>query len=209
MASTISILFLLLTIVTISIVCFSLHFGISPMPSNRKVKRALLTYLPDDQKGKIYELGSGWGGVAFLLARRYPNCQIVAFEGSWVPYFCAKLLHRFYCFPNLTFRRKNFFDHSLDDATGVFCYLYPGAMEKLKVKFEEELHPGTWVLSNTFAIPGWSPEKAVELKDIYRSKLYHYFLATAAIASPAKNQPITMSKSSTKTKPNENPHQFQ
>ena len=185
------------------------------MPSNRKVKRALLSHLPAVQEGKIYELGSGWGGVAFLLARRYPNCQIVAFEGSWIPYFCAKLLHRFYCFPNLTFLRRNFFDHPLDDATGLFCYLYSGAMKKLKVKFEEELHPGTWVISNTFAVPGWSPERAVALKDFYRSELYVYFfvregvLATAAIASPAKNQPITMSKSSTKTKPNEKPHQFQ
>ncbi len=179
------------------------------MPSNRKVKRALLAHLPADQEGKIYELGSGWGGVAFLLAQRYPNCQIIAFEGSFVPYFCAKLLHQFYHYPNLTFLRKNFFDHSFEEASGIFCYLYPGAMERLKVKFEEELHPRTWVVSNTFAVPGWSPERAVSLKDFYRSKLYLYSLATAAITSPARNQAITMSKSSTKTNPNEKPHQFQ
>ncbi len=167
------------------------------MPSNRKVKKALKSYLPAETKGTIYELGSGWGGVAFLLARLYPNCSIVAIEGSPIPYLFAKLLG--WRYSNLTIRRGDFFDCSLWDATGIYCYLYPGGMKKLQEKFKEELHPDAWVVSNTFSLPGWSPEAVYQVNDLYRSNLYLYRLATAAIASPPKNHAITESAIPTTT----------
>ncbi|NGX42362.1 MAG: hypothetical protein K940chlam7_00642 [Chlamydiae bacterium] len=157
-----------------SIVIWSIRNGISPMPTSRKAKKSLLFLLPRDLKGKVYELGSGWGTLAFLLAKALTKCQIIGYELSTFPYFISKLRQWPQRLPNLTLVRGDFFSIPLDDASLIVCYLYPGAMRRLKSKFEKELKPGTWVISNTFAIPGWEPMRIEETGDIYRSKIYLY-----------------------------------
>jgi len=47
-------------------------------------------------------------------------------------------------------------------------------MKRLKKKFQEELKPGAFVVTNTFAIPGWIPEKIIEVDDLWRSRVYLY-----------------------------------
>ncbi len=56
----------------------------------------------------------------------------------------------------------------------VVCYLYPGAMRKLKDKFEQELAPGTLVVSNTFSISGWKPINVIDTHDLYNTHIYLY-----------------------------------
>ena len=63
---------------------------------------------------------------------------------------------------------------SITSASVVICYLYPGAMRRLKGKFEKELSKGAIVVSNTFAIPGWRPMRVIEADDLYRTPLYVY-----------------------------------
>jgi hypothetical protein len=81
---------------------------------------------------------------------------------------------------NLRFVRRNFSAVPLHEAGLVLCYLYPEAMKKLKLKFENELRAGTVVVSNTFAVPLWKPQRVVELRDMYRSKIYLYVTGNAA-----------------------------
>lgn len=144
--------------------------GISPMPTAPKTKRRLLQALPDEFEGKIVELGSGWATLAAPLANKYPRARVVGYETSPIPYYFSKL-HRA---PNLSFERRDFFDVPLSDAGMVICYLYPAAMKRLKDKFANELLPGTVVVSHTFAVPGWVPEKTVQVKDLYNTVIYFY-----------------------------------
>jgi hypothetical protein len=169
-------LFILLIVgigIAASIIQWSLRNQISPMPSSPKVKKSLFSQLPH-VKGKVYELGSGWGTLAFPLARHCPSSQVVGLETSTIPYTFCRLWLSVAKTPNLHFEKKDFFDVPLNDAALVVCYLYPEAMKRLKDKFEKELQPGTWVVSNTFAIPGWPPVKIVEVDDIYFTKIYVY-----------------------------------
>ena len=76
--------------------------------------------------------------------------------------------------PNGRLQRRDFFSMDLADAGLVVCYLYPGAMEKLKVKFERELKPGCWVITHTFAVPGWKAEAVYPVDDLYRTQIYVY-----------------------------------
>lgn len=158
----------------LSIVFWSLKNGIVPMPSSFKAKSCLLKTLPKITEGKIYELGSGWGTLAFPISNKYPDSQVIGYETSTIPYAISCGLKRVYPSPNLTFIKKDFFKISLDDAALIVCYLYPEAMRVLKTKFEDELKPGTWIISNTFAIPGWAAEQIFEVNDIYRTKIYLY-----------------------------------
>jgi hypothetical protein len=165
---------LLLVLITLSIVYDTLRYGISPMPSSRKAKRALLDALPDSVTGTIYELGSGWGTLAFPLAKKYPQAKVIGYEKGLIPYLFSKGRQLFTRQENLVIYWKNFFDIPLNDASLVVCYLYPEAMRKLKIKFEKELKPKTWVASNTFAIPGWKAKKEIAIHDFFRGKLYIY-----------------------------------
>lgn len=144
------------------------------MPTSPKQQRVLLDSLPPDLHGKVIDLGSGWGTLAIGLAKRFPSCQITGYESSPVPHYVSEVLLLLLRYPNLKFVRKDIYELSVGDAVAVTCYLYPVAMTKLKSKLETELRPGTIVITNTFAVPDWKPEKIAEVADIYRSKIYFY-----------------------------------
>lgn len=143
------------------------------MPTSRKVRKALFSLLPDECEN-IFELGSGWGNLIFPLAKNFPASRIHAFEGSPLPWFFSIAVQKILLFPNLTIRRKNFFTISLKEADLVVCYLYPGAMRRLKEKFQEELKPGSFVVTNTFAVPGWIPDKILQTNDLWGTCIYLY-----------------------------------
>ncbi len=155
-----------------SLVFYTLKNGISPMPTSEKVKRALFELLPEKLEGKkIVDLGSGWGSLIFLLARKYQNSQVIGYENSTVPFLFSLALN-FYS--NLHVKKKDFFTINLQDVDFVCCYLFPKSMEHLKEKFLLELKPGAIILTHTFSILGWKPKKMLEVDDLYKSKIYLY-----------------------------------
>ncbi len=160
--------------VLISIVWFTLKNGISPMPTSSKVKKAFLDTLPKTINGDILELGAGWGTLAFALAKRYPNCTVKAYENSWFPYFICKIRQLISPLPNLKFKCQNFFKISFGQSGLVVCYLYPGAMKKLRDKFDQELDQQTLIATHTFSIIGWSPIFSYRVNDLYGTLIYHY-----------------------------------
>lgn len=135
------------------------------MPSSRKAQQAIGDLLPEVD-GPVYELGSGWGNLLGVLER---YSDVTAFELSPVPFAVAWL----FAPKHVRVLRKDFFEEDLSKAKLVVCYLYPGAMARLKDKFDKELHD-CWVISNTFAVPGWTPEQVVVLDDWYKTKVYLY-----------------------------------
>lgn len=171
-------LIFLMTGIASSLVVWSIRNGISPMPTSAKVKFCLYNLLPNHLNGTIYDLGSGWGTLVIPLAGRYPDCPVIGFETSPLPYWMSVLRLKFFktCshLSNVQFVKSDFFSANLEDASLIVCYLYPGAMKKLKSKFEAELKPGTWVISNTFAVPGWKEERVLGAADLYHTKIYLY-----------------------------------
>jgi hypothetical protein len=166
-------LFLLLAIIT-SIVVDSIRYGISPTPSSQLAKEQILSSIPKETSGTIYELGSGWGTLAFPLAKAFSQCQVVAYEISLLPWMLSKIRGLFFWQSNLHIYREDFFSVPLKQASVVICYLYPGAMEKLKDKFDRELPEGAFVISHTFAIPHWIPVRVHKLNDLYHTPIYVY-----------------------------------
>lgn len=160
--------------VVVSIVVWTVRNGISPMPTSPMAMRCLLQAFPEGVEGKIVEMGSGWGTLLFPLAREFPRCRIIGYESSPVPYFFSKVRHYLFPLKNIEIHRRDFFKEPLGDADLVVCYLYPGAMERLKGKFEKELKTDAWVMSNTFAVPGWEPLRTVLVNDLFNTKIYIY-----------------------------------
>lgn len=153
---------------------YTVTTGIPPVPTSARVRAVMLRVLPPRIEGTIFELGSGWGTLAFPLARRYPECRVMAYEVSPLPWLVSRLRLALSPLPNLVLNRANFDTAPLGEASLVVCYLFPGAMAKLKTRFGNELATGTMVLSNTFAVPGWQPAVELAADDLYGSKVYLY-----------------------------------
>lgn len=169
-------LFLFLAWVVGSIVIWTIINGISPMPSAPAASKTMFSnfsYL-NLIDGVIYDLGAGWGSLIFPLAKEYPDHKVIGYENSPIPFLFCLFRYTVFAGRNLSIYRKNFYNVSLHDAALVVCYLYPGAMVKLKDKFEKELRPGSYVVSNTFGIPGWTPYDVWIVNDIYQTKIYVY-----------------------------------
>ena len=153
--------------------------GISPVSSTFKSRREIIKNVSPDQKGFIYELGAGWGALAFPLARRCPESEVVAYELSPVPWIFLKLRAFLFGPQNLKIFRRNFLKDNLSKASLVVCYLYPGAMTKLSSKLAIELKPSAKVISNTFEIPAWTPTVVQSLEDVMCPEIFHYKMESA------------------------------
>ena len=158
---------LIFLLILFSIVYYTLILGISPMPTSTKVKKALLDHLPPNITGNIYELGSGWGHIAYLLAKKYPSAKVIAFELSPVPYLFSKIYTLFQ--PNITICRLNFLKTNMLNPSLVYCYLFPGGMKKLA-----KLPLTTTLVSNTFRLPNVTPHKVITVDDLHRTQVYFY-----------------------------------
>lgn len=144
------------------------------MPTNSKARCHIEELIPSHLEGKIYELGCGWGELAYHIAKKHPEATVHALEVSPFPWLWAYMRFQMSPLPNLRLFWEDIFRVSVNDANVIVCYLYPGAMERLKKKFEKELSPGTLIISNSFAIPGWEPTEVVRVNDLYRTKIYVY-----------------------------------
>lgn len=152
--------------------------GSSPVPTSGKVRDTIIQVLPErlpgSSGGVIYDLGSGWGGMAFALAKKYPDHQVMGLEVSPLPWCVARLHLLVHPHHNLKFQIADYNRRNLSDASLVLCYLLPEPMLKLRPKLEAELVPGALVVSNTFAFREWHALDDKMADDIYNSHVFLY-----------------------------------
>ena len=157
---------------------YSMITGISPVSSTFKSRKKIIAAISPKQKGYIYELGAGWGALAFPIARRCPESKVFAYELSPVPWIFLKLRAFLFGPQNLKIVRRNFFKDDMSKASLVVCYLYPGAMKKLSSKLLMELKPCAKVISNTFEIPIWTLVAIQSLEDVMCPQVFYYEMSS-------------------------------
>ncbi len=171
-------LLVLTILMSVSIVWYTLILGISPMPSTKPARQAMLQLSVDTGSGPIYELGSGWGHLLIPLARQYPTRKIIGYELSLLPWLVTLILKRVLGLNNIQVRRQNFLKADLTNASVILCYLFPEGMEKLQSKLQLRLKSGSleYLISNNFSLPLYKPVKIITLNDLYQSPVYLYKL---------------------------------
>ena len=136
----------------------------------------MLALIPQSVTGPVYELGSGWGQLALAAAKQLKNVRVIGYESSLVPWAASLILGVFSRKSQVEFRWADFRKRDLSDAQLVICYLYPGGMSHLAERLQKELKPGSVIISNTFRLPGWEPEKVIELDDMHKTQIYRYII---------------------------------
>lgn len=150
--------------------------GMAPMPSSHRSRDIILNMIKDinPKKGRIYELGAGYGTLAIAIAKQFPHMEIVAVELSPVIYFCLWFRKKLNRLGNLTLRRKNIFSIPLHDASIVICYLFPKAMRRLNEEQFQNLPKGSVIISNSFSLSMRNAEQVVESNDLLKSDIMLY-----------------------------------
>ena len=117
-----------------------------------------LAELKDDDV--VVDLGSGNGLIPLTAARR--NARLTG-RGVDID---AKLVKesndqakREGLADRVSFQQQNAFDADLRDATVVTMWLFPELMRLLRPVILERARPGTRILTSTWALGGWQPDK--------------------------------------------------
>jgi predicted RNA methylase len=115
----------------------------------------------------VYELGSGDGEFLLAIAKK-TKARAVGIEIDPLRYWISQIRKRIQKADNVQFLKRNFFDVTMKDASIVFVYLVPKALQRLKPKFKKELKSGTKIISYRYQM-----DLPLVTAD-HRNKLYVY-----------------------------------
>jgi SAM-dependent methyltransferase len=145
----------------------SFAFGAGYQPTPRRAVQTMLRWAEIGPDDVVYDLGAGTGAIVFRAARIY-RARVIGVEVEPLRFLVLLLRRRFGAFGDrIQFIWGNLFHLDFREATVVTAFLWPGAMERLRPKFEAELRPGARVVSHCHKVPGWTPTKYDPSTDVY------------------------------------------
>ncbi|HEX5126109.1 MAG TPA: class I SAM-dependent methyltransferase [Rhodocyclaceae bacterium] len=140
--------------------------------SSKLAVHKLTAQLPDKNGLRVLDVGSGVGSFVSRLARLRPDWNVKGIETAPAPFALSRWLAR--NIPNAYFTHGDFWQHSLSDYDIVYAFLSPVPMPRLWHKAQREMRPGTWLVSNSFPIPGLKPTLILPVNDRMASTLHCY-----------------------------------
>jgi SAM-dependent methyltransferase len=115
------------------------------------------------------DLGCGPAGTLLWLARQFPQAQFVGVETAPLTFAIAWL--RSVPQNNCRIRYESLWRTDLSAFAVVYCFLSPAPMAALWDKARAQMAVGSWLISNSFAVPGVSADQQFELHDWRQSRL--------------------------------------
>lgn len=149
------------------------------MPSSKKARDAIITLMADTGTGPVYDLGSGWGGLAIRLAKKHPDRKIVGYDVSFLPWLVSVFFKKILGLGNLEIYKKNFLLADLSGADVLVCFLHTDGMREIDKKLTAEGSVDGFLISNYFALPSCQPETSMQINDFHKSPIYRYRLEGA------------------------------
>jgi precorrin-6B methylase 2 len=156
----------------------SRQFDVPYVPTTEEAVRAMLKLADVKKTDIVYDLGCGDGRIVIAAAKTY-GARGVGIDINPDRIREAKENAKKAGVENLVrFEENDLFQANFREATVVTLFLLPNVNLKLRPKLLQELRPGTRVVSNTFDMGDWKPEKEQSLPgadDDEASYLSHKF----------------------------------
>ncbi|MBM3565534.1 MAG: class I SAM-dependent methyltransferase [Alphaproteobacteria bacterium] len=140
--------------------------------SSRRAKEELLRLLPVKPDIRFADLGSGFGGMVLWLASRRREGDFLGIESAPFPFAISWLRTTFAGLPHAHITYGDFKNSDLGGFDVVYTFLSPVPMTDLFSKARAEMKPGSLFVSNTFEVPGETPNQVVELGDWRGGRLF-------------------------------------
>lgn len=161
-------------LVLVTTAVFTLWAKVPFVPTPRRTGEAMLKAA--DLKGDetIYDLGAGDGRLLIRAKRAHPGIKAVGYEIVPFVWFLGRLRVLF-SREDVTLQWGNALTKDIRDADCVFVYLITELMPLFEKKFNEELKPGTKVISHAFKFPEREPKQKLVVPEwIGRKRIYVY-----------------------------------
>jgi SAM-dependent methyltransferase len=133
-------------------------------PTRHNIADAMLKLANVSADDVVLDLGSGDGRIPIIAAQKYGARGIGIeidprlVELSWRIANEAEVANR------VSFIVGDLFEADLSKATVVTAYLSPSIMTTLKPKLRA-LKPGTRIVSHAFPMPGWIPDRTIQVDE--------------------------------------------
>jgi len=113
---------------------------------DRRKARAMCKLARVTKKDIVYDLGSG-DGISLIVAAKEFGATGVGIEVDPLRAFLSKIrMKKEGVSKDITIKRNNFFKEDLSEATVVFAYLVPKALQRLLPKLKKELQKDTRII---------------------------------------------------------------
>ena|ERR1700676_3460474 len=135
------------------------------VPTTEEAVKAMLKLADVKQSDIVYDLGCGDGRIVIAAAKEY-GAHGVGIDINPERIAEAKENARKAGVENLVrFEEKDLFDADIHDANVVTLFLLGSVNLKLRPKLLKDLKSGTRVVSNTFGMGDWKPDKELIVGD--------------------------------------------
>ncbi len=142
-------------------------FGAGYQPTPRRAVRTMLRFAEVTEKDTVFDLGAGTGAIVFRAARG-SGARVVGVEVEPIRYLILRLRRSLGpAGDRIALRWGNLFHLDFAPASVVTAFLWPGAMARLRPKFEAELRDGARVVSHCHPVPGWTWQAYDRTSDVY------------------------------------------
>jgi len=148
--------------------------GYAPFIStDKKTIREIVSDLDIKEDSNVYELGCGQARFLRIVERNFPQAKLTGIENLITIFFINKIRLKLIN-SRIKLLFNNFFKINLNEADLIYCYLNNATMQSLGIKFKQECKKGTQIISRSFPIPQFEPEKIIRIKNknVYFYKIY-------------------------------------
>jgi hypothetical protein len=149
--------------------------------SNRPTAAALARITAELPDLRFIDLGAGIGSVLLPLARERPDAHFTGVENAPATWLLGRL--RTAGLANCDWRWGDLWRSDFAAYNVVYAFLSPAPMAALWDKVEQEMPPGSLLISNSFAVPSIPPTYVIDVADARQTRLYCYRPATLATES--------------------------
>lgn len=132
---------------------FIAPFVASPLP----VVRHMLTLASLQPGEAFYDLGAGDGRTVVLAAQEFGARAVGVELREDLAKKALATIQELGIQDRVTIVQDDIFKVNISPANVVFLYLTTSANDKIRPKLEEELKPGTRIVSHDYEIVGWKP----------------------------------------------------
>jgi SAM-dependent methyltransferase len=135
------------------------------VPSTEEAVQAMLELAAVKKTDIVYDLGCGDGRIVIAAAKNF-GARGVGIDINPERIQEAKANAKKAGVEHLVrFEEADLFEADFRQATVVTLFLLPTVNEKLRPKLREQLKPGARVVSNTFDMGEWKPDREVNLNN--------------------------------------------
>lgn len=134
------------------------------VPTSNGVANAMLKLAQVTANDVVYDLGSGDGRIVILAAKKYGAKGVGVELDPELVKEATKNAMKAGVSDRVTFRQGDLFKTDLSDATVVTLYLSNSINMRLRSVLQQQLKPGSRVVSHRFEMGDWKPDATVRLE---------------------------------------------